>query len=715
MAEDCDHVPSLDDLFNILSEVAEQRLFSLWYKFNPDNSRTSNVHQLLYSIVSFFLKKKDEAERAALLVLNELPKNRSALCILNKIRGSEGDAEREQKTAEISNEEFSAEDGNVLRDLALMLGMLVEENLCNPSMRNRACQAAIKAFKSNNQEHKIDLQEVIEEFRLQFGPITFEDEENAEVSALKSTEEQIPSMKSTITSRTNPITVPSKPATDSLNSSGITIPTHFEISTSPPASFISNSHRDNLNSPIANTEENSVNPDHSTKIPLNLTSYKSLEEVKVTDGIGVKCGKQKNVLSNCPTRGSSHTQVNEVKPTECTGETNSGQRVSSKSKMSEDWGTGNEEHTNSISHDPSPEATKLLTSDQLNSSETMSRKFSLSAPPHLSDEEIFENKFYSFVVLHAREDAEMAESVQLRLESLIKMEGATFSEEFSLPGQCPIKCIEDAVNNSAFTILLLTHNFNSHWEEYETNSVLMHSIRNEHKYNTVIPLLPKKNRMCKNNIPFALTAINSLDENSRHFERHIRKTFTWDVLERHKKSWLQEQRHKQIEEKTAQAKKDYQNAMKALSADRNYMQICSQLAQSYQHFQAMYPPHPGLAAVNGHAQPVLNPPPYPNLPVFPGFNLPLSCLPNQPNFNPQHAIYHIMQPPFQVINPSNSQGGQNLTVSSSTQQQSQGTNIIQIQHAKNVQIGDSNQMTITDLTESCEITDDDEEGDSEHD
>ncbi|XP_043576849.1 TIR domain-containing adapter molecule 1 [Chiloscyllium plagiosum] len=710
MAEDCDHIPSLDDLFNILSEVTEQRLFSLWYKFYSNNSRTSKVHQLLYSIISFFLKKTDEAERAAMLVLNEMPNDRSALYILNKIRGLEGGAQREQKTSEISNEEFSAEDGNVLRDLALMLALLVEENLCNSSMRNQACQAAIKAFKSNNQNHKMDLQELIEEFRWQFGPMSFEGEENAEVSALKSTEEQIPSMRSTIECRTNPVTVPSKPATDSLNNSEITIPTHFEISASPTASFISNSHRDNLNSPIANSEESTVNLSHSMKRQLNLSSDKSLGEVKVTNGIRVKCVKQKNVPSACLIEGSSQTQVNEVRPTECTGERNSSQLVSSKSKMSEDWETGNEEHTNSISHDPSLGATKLPTGDQSNSTETTSGKFSPSTPPPPADEEIFENKFYSFVVLHAREDAEIAENVQLRLESLVKMEGATFSEEFCLPGRSPIKCIEDAINNSAFTILLLTHKFNSRWEEYKTNSVLMHSIRNEHKYNTVIPLLPKKSRMCKNDIPFALTAINSLDENSRHFERHVKKTFTWNVLERHKKSWLQEQERKQIEEKTAQAQKDYQSALKTLSANWNYVQICSQLAQSYHHFQATHPPHPGPAAVNGHAQPVLHPPPYPNLPVFPGFNIPLSSLPNQPNFNPQHAMYQIMQPPFQFINPSNNQ---NVNVSSSTQQQGQGTNIIQIQHAKNVQIGDSNQMTITDLTESCESTDD-EDRESEH-
>ncbi|XP_078411796.1 TIR domain-containing adapter molecule 1 [Cetorhinus maximus] len=707
MAEDCDRAPSLDDLFDILSEVTEKRLLSLWYKFNPDNSSASRVHRLLCSIVLFFLKRKDEAERAARSVLNEMPANRSALYIFNKIRGSTGGAEGEGEASEMSNAEFAAEDGSVLADLASMLAVLVEENLCKPSVRNRACQAAIRAFKSNNQDHSLDLRELIEGFRLQFGPLDFEDEEeNAEVSPLKSIEVPVPSVRSTVACRTNPMTVPSQKPTDSFNTSEITIPSHFEISASPTASFISNSCRDNLNSSIANPEENAVNPANSTNVSLNnynnvlnLPSDEYSGREKVTHSIGARCGEQDNVLSVYSTKSSSGAKVNEVRPTECTVKTSGGQVVTSKSKMS-----GNVEHANSISHDPSVGVTKLSAGDQPNSSETRSGKFS----PPKAVEESFENKFYPFVILHAPEDMEIAENIQVRLESLVNMEGATFFEEFSLPGRSPIKCIEDAINNSAFTILLLTNNFNSRWEEYKTNIVLINSINNEYKHNTVIPLLPKMSRMSKEGIPFALSAINSLDENSRHFERHVRRTFTSVVLEKHKKFWLQEQRQKQIQEEENQVKNDLQNAWKTLSAQRNNMQLYAQLAQMQQFAHSSYP-GPGTAI--GHTYPMLNPPLHPNFPVFPpGINLPLpSVLPNQPNSNPQSAFYSYMQPPL-----CNSQGGQNVTVSSSTQQQSQGTNIIQIQHARNVQIGDANQMTITESIESSESTDGEEEVVSDH-
>ncbi|XP_072338861.1 TIR domain-containing adapter molecule 1 [Scyliorhinus torazame] len=695
MAEGCDRTPSLDDLFDILSGVTEQRLFSLWYKFNTANAK-AKIHRLLYSIISFFLKKKDEAERAARSVLNEMPADRSALYIFNKIRGSGGGAEGEGEASEASNEEFAGGGSGVLMDLASMLAVLVEENLCKPSMRNQACQAAIKALKSSNQDHSLDLRERIQEFRLLCGPLDFEGEgENGEVSPLKSIEEPSQSMRSTVACRTNPNQI----LTDSLNNSEITVPSHFEISASPTASFNSNSCRDKLNSSIADLEENAVNPVNSTNLTLNdsknvlnLSSDNYLGMEKVTDSIGARCGEQDNVLSVCSTPSSSGDQVNDLRSTECTGRTRGGQLVTSKSKIS---GVQGPRDTNSISPGPSVDTTKLLTGGQSNSSETMSAK---------AVDESFENKFYPFVVFHAPEDVEIAESVQVRLESLVNMEGATFFEEFSLPGRSPIKCIEDAVNNSAFTILLLTNSFKNRWDEYKTNIVLINSINNEYKYNTVIPMLPQKSRMPSEDIPFALSAINRLDENSRHFERHVRKTFTREVLEKHKKIWLEEQTQKQYQERLSQTQRELQ---KTLSAQMHYMQFYTQLAQMQQLYPFAHSPYPGPTAVNGLTQPVLNPPPYPDFSLLPpGLNPFLqSMLPKQPNFSP------FIQPPFQVINPGNGQGGQNVTIGSSTQQQNQGTNIIQIQHAKNVQIGDSNQMTIAD---SIESTDDEQDGDSDH-
>uniref|UniRef100_UPI00398F53E7 TIR domain-containing adapter molecule 1 n=1 Tax=Pristiophorus japonicus TaxID=55135 RepID=UPI00398F53E7 len=710
MAEDCDRTPSLDDLFDILSGVPEERLRSLWYKFNPDNPRALKAHRFLYSIISFLLKKKDEAERAARLVSNETQANRSALYIINKIRGSFDGAEGKAEISETSNEEFAAEDGGVLRELAWMYAALVEENLCSPSVRNRVCRAAVKAFKSNNQNHSLELQEFIEEFRLQFGSLDFEDEEeNTEVSALKSIEEPSPSMRSTVACRTNSMTIPGQIP---INTSEITIPSHFEISASPTVSFTSNSCGDNLNSSIANPKEFAVNPANSNNATWN-NYNNAVGNLQVTHSMGARPGEQEGAHSVCPTKSSSGTEVNEGRPTECTGRTNDGQVVTSKSEMSGDQGTGNGKHTKSVSHDPSLGMTKLS-----NSSEITSGKSSLSGVPSEPAEASFEDTFYPFVILHSQEDAHIAESVQVRLESLGVESGATF-EEFSLPGLSPIKCIDDAVNNSAFTILLLTSNFNTQWEDYQANTVLMHSINNEHKNNTVIPLLPKKDRMRKGEIPFALSAIIHLDENSTHFERHVKKLFKKTVLEKHKKSWLEEQTRKRIQEEINQVKRDLLSARKTLSAQKNCMQAHNQLAmqmqQYYPLFQPIPPPHPGPAGVNGQAQPMSNPPLYPGIVIPPGLNLPPpQMFPNQPTCNPQPAFCSYMPPPFQVINPGTSQGGQTVTVSGPVQQQV--PNIIQIQNAKNVQIGDSNQMTITESTESSEGTDSDEEEeeDSEH-
>lgn len=158
-------------------------------------------------------------------------------------------------------------------------------------------------------------------------------------------------------------------------------------------------------------------------------------------------------------------------------------------------------------------------------------------------EEVEEETFYAFVILHAPEDADMAESMREKVEKIIGSEGATFSDDFATPGKSTLRCVEDAINNTAFTLLLLTHNFNTRMLDLETNSALTNSLTKKHKFNTVIPLLPRENCMPKQSIPLVLQTIVPLEEN-RNFERKTLKSLSPASIKRQQKIWAEEQREK---------------------------------------------------------------------------------------------------------------------------------------------------------------------------
>ncbi|XP_046905674.1 TIR domain-containing adapter molecule 1 [Hypomesus transpacificus] len=155
-----------------------------------------------------------------------------------------------------------------------------------------------------------------------------------------------------------------------------------------------------------------------------------------------------------------------------------------------------------------------------------------------------ESVFYSFVILHAEEDIDLAERLKEKLESLNIGLGATFSQDFAIPGRSTLTCIEEAIDNSAFTLLLLSSNFNTRLLEIETNSALMNSINNRHKYNTVIPLHPKENCMVKERMPKLLQILVPLKENEM-FEKKAKKAINPAKIEDQRQVWREEQRVKE--------------------------------------------------------------------------------------------------------------------------------------------------------------------------
>ncbi|XP_077133149.1 uncharacterized protein C3orf18 homolog isoform X1 [Ranitomeya variabilis] len=168
-------------------------------------------------------------------------------------------------------------------------------------------------------------------------------------------------------------------------------------------------------------------------------------------------------------------------------------------------------------------------------------------PPSVSDLPSFPTyllpssvKFFSFVILHVPGDEDEAQRVCAVLHRLQIMNGTTFCEGFETAGQSPLRCLEDAVENSAYVVLLLTDNFKSRWGEFKTNVVLMNSIQDQNKCGTVIPLIPRFNP-AKWTMPLYLRSLTRLEEKSAHFKTNVQVTFKENVIKTQREKWEREQ------------------------------------------------------------------------------------------------------------------------------------------------------------------------------
>ncbi|NXY52078.1 TCAM1 protein, partial [Ceuthmochares aereus] len=167
-----------------------------------------------------------------------------------------------------------------------------------------------------------------------------------------------------------------------------------------------------------------------------------------------------------------------------------------------------------------------------------------------------ESKFFTFVVLHASKDEVVAHRVKNLLENMGVPNGATLCEDFFVAGRSHMTCFQDAMENSAFIILLLTKNFPCDLCMFQTNTALMESIFNPSKRDSVIPFVPKENPLERSQIPSTLGGLMPLDENSPGFSKTVQNTFTpkrinerkdmWDLAQR-RKLQLHQERHQTLQ------------------------------------------------------------------------------------------------------------------------------------------------------------------------
>ncbi|KAJ7427207.1 toll like receptor adaptor molecule 1 [Willisornis vidua] len=154
------------------------------------------------------------------------------------------------------------------------------------------------------------------------------------------------------------------------------------------------------------------------------------------------------------------------------------------------------------------------------------------------------DKFFTFVVLHASEDELVAHRVKNLLESLGVPNGATLCEDFFIAGRSHMTCFQEAMENSAFMILLLTKNFPCNLCLFQTDTALMQSILDPAKRDSVIPFLPRENALERSALPSTLRALVTLDESTPLFPRNVLRTFSPERISQKKALWEQMQRRK---------------------------------------------------------------------------------------------------------------------------------------------------------------------------
>ncbi|XP_040485471.1 TIR domain-containing adapter molecule 1 [Ursus maritimus] len=275
-----------------------------------------------------------------------------------------------------------------------------------------------------------------------------------------------------------------------------------------------------------------------------------------------------------------------------------------------------------------------------------------------------EQKFYNFVILHVAADEHIALRVRERLEALGVPDGATFCEDFQVPGRGELHCLQDAIDHSAFTILLLTPNFDCRLGLHQASQSLMNSLTRPGRQDCVIPFLPLESSQAplSPHTTSLLTGLVWLDERSQIFARRVANTFKAQRLRARKANWKKEQDVRALQEQRRHLEGERQQVAALNAAYSAYFQSClSWQAQmetlrmafdSHMPFGTQMPPgspSPPFPSWPGHQPPPAPPwlagspaptyPPPPTFPPPPAFPQAAPAPPQSPGLQPL-IIHH---------------------------------------------------------------------------
>lgn len=523
----------LVDAFKILSKVPYERQLSLTFKLGD-----SLAEELVHAMSLICLGKRSEA-------LNKLQalgdNNIIAKHLAEKMRMC--GVKLEALTVSIGP--FQECTLGTLADLARIFKVLAEERLCDSSLRDLAYQTVLATYKNSSEESSeseyIQMQ-LREEANRVCGPqiedtvggMCFPKDSSSGLCSIPPLDQGSTALrKSGFPNQTGSGHSPPSSLRD--DTSICSYPSHLEISVSETVGFKTSNipsqpppmNLEPVQSPVPHYGTN-TGEEGAFKYFSRVTSRDIPPTQNVPKPVKGKMDRVTSVAVSCEHRtGSEEVRVSPLSPVNFTPAHTKFNNPESPNAHSKPCPKNNlvpPSNTNRPTFHPT-------------TTEPVSASFPLKTPNQKMEEE---EVFFSFVILHAAEDVDMAEKLKEELESIVGGEGATFSQNFAIPGRNTLMCVEDAINNSAFTILMLTRNFNTRLLEVETSSVLMNAIENLHKYNTVIPFLPQENRMPRENMPKVLRIFIPLEEGNA-FEKKAKRAMAPANIAKQRRLWLSEQ------------------------------------------------------------------------------------------------------------------------------------------------------------------------------
>lgn len=485
----------LAEAFEILSQATEERLLSLTYKMG-----NTCAEVMVHAMCLILLKKNEDAH--AKLIANGDSKVVNFLAEMIKTHGER------LNSSHIGGFKISWPDVGTLLDIARVFAVLVRERLCDSSLRDQAYRTTLATSKRADLR-SVDVENILEEIKNVCG---FQASGEFPRSNTSYENGRLRSIDGSVGNISHP---------SSLRSSSICSSHSLEISS--PTITESNMEGKPLTLRMAQTSESSTCRDQALRSLDRTTSIPatSLQTPRTPDTVN----------------GSTSP-----KPKPCFDRSGSSQLLTSKNTNPGFDFSSNPTNTTKLRSQPA----------NLNQYTNMQNPHTNVIPQPASE---VEDTFYSFVILHEPEDVDEAQRLKSRLERIISGVGATLSE-FEEPGRSTLCCMEDAINNSAFTLLLLTRNFNTNLSETSTDSAIFNSLEKHHKRNSVIPLLPLENYLPKDRRRLVLRGTVPLDESSRTFERGALRAMAPERVACQRKVWMEEQRIKKATEERKRLQED---------------------------------------------------------------------------------------------------------------------------------------------------------------
>lgn len=590
MAQSAELQPSFEAVFNILSQIPQEKLLSLKHKLKHLIPGPSS--KLLQAMVLLTLGQEADAR----ICLDALGDNRAAQYVHQTKLGAAG----VQEDGEEPQPPQLDAGARVL--LAQVYSVLAEEKLCSHEAMASACQVATRAHSTSKETQEDRLHSMPPEDQERPGPAVSTGSGD-KFQTLRSDVDmgflQVPNPGYMV--RSSPVQITGKAGLSgprTLCSFGNpSLPSHFEISASPTVIFHTppSSHECVQPSRLCQGSASGAGQPDGNRASHGLQEPRCASRPSSHPGQDTGASQPEEVLwvsstlpapePRLPTAGAVNHPASDVAstavaephaPNENRDTEQAEKRLSTglpDSEATVDTGHAHvctEDSSGPASVPPKPASASILTSSlppPTHSFSTLlpplqgapsnssyppppSSSPSPTWPPPLKTAEPVPTsepeggKFFTFVVLHASEDEIVAHRVKDLLENMGVPNGATLCEDFFIAGRSHLTCFQDAMENSAFIILLLTKNFPCNLCMFQTNTVLIESILNPSKRDSVIPFVPKENPLERSQIPSTLGGLMPLDENSPGFSRTVQNTFTPSRIKERKAMWDQMQRRK---------------------------------------------------------------------------------------------------------------------------------------------------------------------------